>query len=58
MKEGWKTIHKTITINEATLNEYGEYVDFIHLKDDEISIRLIVKKDKKFEKRCPQCSKL
>lgn len=40
----WKTIQKEITINQATLDIYGEYVDFIRLNDEQISIRLIVKK--------------
>lgn len=43
--KNWKTIHKEITINQETLNAFNEYVDFIHLNDEKISIRLIVKKD-------------
>ena len=40
----WKTIQKEITINQKTLDTYGVYVDFIHLDDERISIRLIVNK--------------
>jgi hypothetical protein len=42
----WKTVHKEIHINQETLNSYGEYVDFIHLNNERITIRLIVKKEK------------
>jgi len=45
MSKKWKTIHKEITINQGTLDTYGKYVDFIHLDDDKISIRLIVKEE-------------
>ena len=40
----WKIINKEITINQGTLDAFGEYVDFVRLIDEKISIRLTVKK--------------
>lgn len=48
--ENNKIIHYELEVNEQTLQTYGQYVDFIHLTDDKITIRLVLKSQEPIKK--------
>lgn len=43
--EEWKTIHQEINISPEVLKEFGSVVDFLHLNEEKISLRLTINLD-------------